>query len=239
MNITKENTLGEIVAKDFRTATVFDQYKLDFCCKGSRSIEEACQQASIDTTEVIQALEQVSHSNQTNIDFNNWPLDLLADYIEKKHHRYVSDQIPVLQRYLDKIYTIHGQKHPELAEIKNLFSESAAELTVHMKKEELMLFPFIRKMTEARQVGSNRPPAPFGSVQNPVLIMIHDHDMEGDRFRRIAQLSSNYSSPADGCSTYQVTLALLKEFEKDLHVHIHLENNILFPKAIALEQTLS
>lgn len=239
MNISKENILGEVVAHDFRTATVFDQYNLDFCCKGSRSIEEACLQAGINPAEVIQALEQIHHSEKTNIDFNSWPLDLLADYIEKKHHRYVSDQIPVLQRYLDKINTVHGQKHSELAEIKKLFSESAGELTVHMKKEELLLFPFIRKMVHARQAGTTSPPAPFGSVQNPVLMMIHDHDMEGDRFRKIAQLSNNYTPPADGCTTYQATLALLKEFEQDLHVHIHLENNILFPKAIALEQTFS
>lgn len=237
MNISKENILGEVVASDFRTAAVFDQYNLDFCCKGSRSIEEACLQADIDPAEVLQALEQIQLSEKNNIDFNSWPLDLLADYIEKKHHRYVSDQIPVLQRYLDKINTVHGLKHSELAEIKKLFSESAGELTVHMKKEELLLFPFIRKMVQARQAGTTSPSAPFGSVQNPVLMMIHDHDVEGDRFRKIAQLSNNYTPPSDGCTTYQATLALLKEFEQDLHVHIHLENNILFPKAISLEQT--
>jgi len=239
MNILKENILGEVVAKDFRTAAVFDEYNLDYCCNGNRSIEDACTQAGIAHDEVLQALLLVQQSDQPNISFDAWPLDLMADYIEKKHHRYVTDQIPVLQKNLEKITAVHGHKHPELAEIKDLFTESAGELTVHMKKEELMLFPFIRKMIHARQTGAKGPAAPFGSVQNPVHAMTHDHDMEGERFHKIARLSNNYTTPADGCTTYHVTLALLKEFEKDLHIHIHLENNILFPKAIALEQSFA
>lgn len=155
----------------------------------------------------------------------------------KKHHRFVETKIQEILPYLDKITRVHGGHHPELEEVNQLFKESAGELTKHMKKEELILFPFIRKMVKAQQSGEAAQ-APFGTVQNPISAMMQEHDTEGERFRQIAELTHNYTTPEDGCNTYNVTLSLLKEFEEDLHLHIHLENNILFPKAIALEKTL-
>lgn len=239
MTITKEDTIGEVVAKDYRTAAIFEQFGLDFCCKGERTIEAASKDAGINPDMVTAALARIDYTGKPGTDYNSWPLDLLADYIEKKHHRYVTGQIPVLQGYLDKISRVHGDAHPELIEIRDLFNECTGGLSAHMKKEELMLFPFIRKMVQARQSGSDSLTAPFGSVQNPVRMMMHEHDVEGERFRKMAVLSNQYMPPADGCNTYRITLTLLKEFEADLHLHIHLENNILFPKAIALEQELT
>ncbi len=238
MIITKEQTVGEIVAKDLRTAAVFDKLGIDFCCKGNRSLEEVCGDARLSFDELVKELEGIDSTTGSGIDYNSWPLDLLADYIEKKHHRYVTEQTPVLKGYLDKLCSVHGDKHPELFEIRQLFAECAGELAMHMKKEELMLFPFIRKMAQAKQSGGTLQPAPFGTIRNPVNAMLQDHTTEGERFERIAQLSDNYTVPADGCNTYRITLAGLKEFEKDLHLHIHLENNILFPKAIVLEEEL-
>ncbi len=239
MSITKETVIGDLVAKDYRTASVFKKHKIDFCCNGNRTIDEACNQREIDPSNLIQQLEEamVSYS-PTASDYASWPLDLLADYVEKKHHRYVETKIPEILPFLEKIIRVHGEHHPELAEVGELFEASAGELTMHMKKEELMLFPYIRKMVKAKQEGTTAQ-APFGTVQNPIRMMMHEHDTEGERFRKIAALTNNYEPPADGCNTYRVTFAMLKEFEEDLHLHIHLENNILFPKSIALEDSFS
>lgn len=238
MILSKEQTIGEVVANDFRTAPIFEKYGLDFCCGGNQSIEAACDQTGTDVESVLAALKQIEGENKSNIDYNSWPIDLLADYIEKTHHRYVSQQIPLLQAYLEKISDVHGNRHPELLQIKALFDECAIELTSHMKKEEMILFPFVCKMVSAKQSADINPPTPFGTVQNPIRMMMHEHDAEGERFRKIAQLSNQYALPADGCNTYKVAMDALKAFENDLHIHIHLENNILFPKAIALEEEL-
>lgn len=144
MNISKEDNIGKIVAEDLRSGSVFEKFGLDFCCNGDRSLEEACTVAAVDINKVLTALNEIDNSVKASLDYNAWPVDLLADYIEKKHHRYVSAQIPVLQGLLHKIANVHGAKHPELLGVKELFYECAGELTMHMKKEELMLFPFIK-----------------------------------------------------------------------------------------------
>jgi regulator of cell morphogenesis and NO signaling len=234
-----QKQIGQFVADDFRTAAVFASYGIDFCCKGDRTVEEVCQKNNIDSDELLDKLIAVSISNnQQSIDYKSWPLDLLADYIEKKHHRYVEEKIPVLRQFLDKLCKVHGQKHPELLEITALFIGSSKELAAHMKKEELILFPFIKRMVKAKIDGSTIESPQFGTVANPIAMMKDEHENEGERFRTISELSNNYTPPADACNTYKVTFAMLDEFEKDLHLHIHLENNILFPKAIKLEQLL-
>jgi len=237
MDISKENTVGEIVANDYRTAAVFESYGIDFCCKGNRPLQAVCEKENIDFNRLQEELNKTLLTKEgSSSDFNSWPLDLLADYVEKTHHRYVKEKIPLLQQYLAKICQAHGKQHPELFDIAELFNESASEFTAHMQKEENILFPFIRKLEEVQQGNKPLGAVPFGSVQNPVQMMMHEHDAEGERFRNIAALSNNYTTPADGCNTYKVTFALLKEFEADLHKHIHLENNILFPKSIELEK---
>ena len=239
MNITKETIIGELVAQDYRTASVFKNSKIDFCCNGNRTIEEACDKKNIDSEALIAELENVAHqTTETSIDYNAWPLDLLADYIEKKHHRYVHTRIIEITPFLEKVVRVHGDRHPELAEVEQLFKASAEELTQHMFKEEKVLFPFVRNMIQEQSNGHVAQP-PFGTIQNPIAVMLQEHDNEGERFRKIAELTNNYTPPADACRTYSVTFSLLKEFEDDLHLHIHLENNILFPKAIELEEKLA
>ena len=240
MNIQENQIIGELVAKDYRTASVFKKYGIDFCCQGNRTIDEACQKKNIDSKSVVNDLDAVIQAQGDNsTDYKSWPLDLLADYIEKKHHRYVVEKTAEILPYLDKICRVHGERHPGLIEINEHFNKSAGELAMHMKKEELILFPFVRKLAQAKQEGSNVIAPPFGTVQNPIEAMMQEHTNEGDRFRLIEELSNNYTPPQDACNTYGVTLGLLKEFEQDLHLHIHLENNILFPKAIELEKELS
>ena len=145
------------------------------------------------------------------------------------------DSIPGLKKNLEKICEVHGKHHSELFEIRDLFNEAAGNLTMHMQKEELVLFPVIKRLEAAKRAKSPSPAASFGSVSNPIGMMMAEHQAEGDRFIEISKLSNNYLLPEDGCTTYEVTLKQLKDFEEDLHRHIHLENNILFPKAVELE----
>lgn len=240
MEKTINKNIGEIVAEDYRTAQVFKNHKIDFCCRGNRSIQEVADKNKLDANLLLKEIEDVQNqSNSDNIDFKSWPLDLLADYIEKKHHRYVEERIPVLKQYLNKLCQVHGERHPELFEITEHFIASASELAMHMKKEELVVFPAVRKMVQVKQTGGQMDPLHFGTIQNPILVMMQEHDNEGERFRKIEALSDGYTPPADACTTYNVAFSLLKEFEDDLHNHIHLENNILFPKAEELEKQLA
>lgn len=229
-------TIGEIVAEDFRTASVFSKYGIDFCCKGHRTLEEVCDRKSITVSELVEELSSISNASGGTTDFLSWPSDLLIDYIEKKHHRYVEEKTPALLQFLNKLCKVHGDRHPELFQINELFLGSAGDLAAHMKKEELILFPFIKKMLKAKSDGQPLEVPHFGTVENPVAMMKEEHTNEGERFETIAQLTDNYNPPADACSTYRVAFAMLREFEQDLHTHIHLENNILFPRAIAMEK---
>ena len=235
MVLDTKKTIGTIVADDFRTAAIFAELGIDFCCKGNRTIEEVCTKKGIDPEIIFEKIDKISTQPNNAIDFNTWELDLLSDYIEKKHHRYVEEKTPVLLAFLDKLTKVHGTKHPELFEINNLFYQGAGELAQHMKKEELILFPFIKNMVSANKKNTTLEMPGFGSVENPIAMMKHEHENEGERYEKIKALSNNYNPPADACSTYKVTFQMLEEFEQDLHTHIHLENNILFPKAIDLQ----
>lgn len=239
MEILVEKPIGQIVADNYRTAQIFKNHKIDFCCQGNRNLQEAAKEKKLDMQLIINEIKAVQQQEKDGtIYFKSWPLDLLADYIEKKHHRYVEEKIPVLTSYLKKLCRVHGKRHPELFEITEHFNKSAGELAAHMKKEEIILFPVIRKMVQVKQTRTKMEKPHFGTVQNPIQMMMMEHETEGERFREIDELSNNYTPPADACSTYRVTFALLQEFESDLHSHIHLENNILFPKAAELEKEL-
>ena len=231
MSINQDLTIGEIVAQDYRTASVFQSHGIDFCCKGGRTVNEVCDNKNLETAALVQELQAATTSKDPAADYRTWPLDLLADYIEKRHHRYIAQKSPELMQYLNKLCKVHGERHPELFDIRDEFASMARELASHMQKEEMVLFPFVRKLATEQQPA----PPPFGTVQNPIRMMMHEHSVEGDRLARITELTSGYTAPADGCTTYRVAFAMLKEFEEDLHHHIHLENNILFPRAIQLE----
>ena len=239
MNLSKESVIGEVVAENYKAATVFKSHKIDFCCNGGRTIAEACEKQNINTDELLQQINQVlNEKSSETIDFKSWSLDLLVDYIEKKHHRYVRQRINDILPFLIKVTRVHGENHPELYEINQLFSDSADALLHHLEKEENILFPFIKEMSEAESRGEKLKLPFFGTVNNPIQMMHEEHDDEGERFRKIATLSNDYTPPENACNTYRVTFALLQEFEEDLHQHIHIENNIIFPRAIQLEQLI-
>lgn len=238
MEIRIDTSVGEIVRANFKTAQLFDKNKIDFCCAGGISLDEACKKSNVDINQLVPelvALVQQSDPDSKYID--GLELNELCDYIEKRHHTYVNENIPFLQQKLQKLCDVHGENHSELFEVKELFKGAAENLSTHMKKEELILFPYIRKMARYIREGINGRDE-FGEVQKTIDLLDEEHQTEGERFVRISTLTSSYTCPPDGCSTYQVTYQTLKEFETDLHRHIHLENNILFKKALIMENEL-
>ena len=235
MKYSKDSNIGQAVADDYKTASVFKAFKIDFCCNGDRTIAQACKNKDIDANKVVDALQQCDSQKDSsdNIDYRAWPADLLIDYIVKIHHKYVREKIPSLVQFVTKIKNVHGDRHPELNEIHTLFIGSCEDLLQHLDKEEQVLFPYIKNMDSGEY---SRPS--FDTIQNPIMMLSQEHTHEGDRFRKIRELSNDYTPPADACITYKVTFSMLEEFESDLHKHIHLENNILFAKAIELESQL-
>jgi regulator of cell morphogenesis and NO signaling len=239
MNTQQQQTIGQIVANDYRTAAVFKKYEIDFCCNGNRLLQDVCKQQSLKYADILDELQRkIAASTKSVFDYANWDIDFLADYVVQQHHKYVEAKIKEIQPYLTKICEVHGKMHPELFDIKSLFEESAEDLGKHLKKEELILFPFIKTLVAHKREKLPAKIPDFETVENPIAMMHQDHDDEGERFRQIAKLSNNYTPPVDACNTYKVAFGLLQEFEADLHLHIHLENNILFPKAIQLEKEI-
>jgi len=238
MDINTNTSIGEIVKANFKTAQIFDKNKIDFCCGGAISLEEACEKSKVDINLLVPELQALLVLNDPDSKYiDGLELNELCDYIEKRHHSYVSENIPFLQVKLQKLCDVHGEIHPELFEIKELFDGAAGNLSAHMKKEELILFPYIRKMVKFNKEALN-PKGEFGEVNITIEMLDEEHKTEGLRFMKISDLSSSYNCPPDGCGTFQVTYQTLKDFVKDLHRHIHLENNILFKKALILETEL-
>lgn len=230
-------TIGELVAKDYRRAEIFKKYGLDFCCGGKKSVTRACQEKGLDPAQVEQELQALADAPVARAEnFDAWDLSFLADYIENSHHTYVREALPALSEYTTKIARVHGDRHPELLAIARHFAVVAAELNAHMPKEERILFPYIRQVNQAAKAGTTLERPGFGTIRNPINMMEMEHEAAGSSMAAIRELSHNYTVPADGCTTYRLAYAKLQEFEADLHEHIHLENNILFPKALELEQ---
>ncbi|HLV33289.1 MAG TPA: iron-sulfur cluster repair di-iron protein [Chitinispirillaceae bacterium] len=237
MNITLDTPVGEIVKNNFKTATLFQANKIDYCCNGHQSLLAASERAGVKADSLVDELQQILQENDPDTEYiNNLELTELSEYIVKRHHEYIRKNIPFLKQNVEKIARVHGANHPELQEVKELFEESAGDLTMHLQKEELILFPYIKNMEQAKKNNSSLPKSAFGSVSSPISMMMDEHQNEGERFEKIASLTNNYQVPEDGCTTYEVTLKQLSDFEKDLHRHIHLENNILFVKAKAMEE---
>lgn len=237
METLKKMTVGDYVAQDFRTAALFSKYGIDFCCKGNRLLADVCDAKFLNVDIIENELAAIINMKDSDgIDFKAFSPNLLIDYIVEQHHQYVEEKTKPLLFYLEKLCKVHGTAHPELFEINHLFKDGAGALAQHMKKEELLLFPFIKKLASAAKNKQKVESPHFGSVENPIAAMKDDHEEEGERFAKIATLTNNYTPPADACETYKVTYAMLKDFEQDLHKHIHLENNILFLKAKQLQE---
>jgi regulator of cell morphogenesis and NO signaling len=238
-NLT-DTTIGAIVAADHRAAAVFARHGIDFCCGGKQTLREACRAKGLEEQPVAAELAQLDLVPvELAPRFNTWDLDFLADYVVANHHAYLRTVLPVLRGYTKKIASVHGERHPELLQIAEQFRRVADELEGHMMKEEQILFPYIKELSKAERTGRMLSESPFGTIANPIAVMEQEHEGAGEGLERIRALSGGYTPPADGCTTYRVCFAELRDFEADLHQHVHLENNILFPKAIELESRLA
>ena len=234
-----DETLGALAAKDLRKAEIFKKYGLDFCCGGKKTVKEACAEKGLDVTKIEQELQQADKNPLTRaLPYGDWSLDFLADYIVNTHHTYVRKTLPELRTYALKVAKVHGSYHPELVTIHQLVEAINKELTEHMEEEETSVFPFIKKIVAAQKSNDKTAVAQLGSVQNPVKEMEAEHEQAGKILESIRSISNNYELPQDACASYGLLFKMLQDFEDDLFTHIHLENNILFPKALEIEKTL-
>ena len=221
--------IGEIVADDFRAALIFKSNNIDFCCGGKKSLEEACIEKGVDPAKIVALLEENAIiPTNPSLDFKNWKLDFLCDYVVNTHHHYVLKTMPDLLFYTQKIANVHGEHHPELIEVATVFAKINKELLQHLKNEEEILFPAIKKTLV------NHDPESKKTILSEITRMSAEHEFAGGAMDHINELTHHYKLPDDACSTYQVTLKLLYQFEDDLHIHVHLENNILYPSALKL-----
>ncbi|QXE91090.1 iron-sulfur cluster repair di-iron protein [Geomonas subterranea] len=229
---TNVETVGTVVARDFRTAEVFEKYGIDFCCGGNMPLAQACRERGIDLASLQRDLEEAgSRPLERSQNYDAWELPFLADYIVNAHHGYLKESIPTITAYANKIAQVHGPNHPEVVQIAEIFGKVAADLMQHLESEEGQLFPAIRKLTEMRKEGGAPNPEEIKKLKAVLAELGHEHDEVGAAVHEIRRLSKNYAVPADACNTFMVTYQKLKEFEDDLHKHVHLENNILFLKA--------
>ncbi len=234
-----QKTIGEIVAEDYRMAEVFEKYRIDFCCGGQKTVRQACEERGISVEEVMQEIEQMAQGSVGVLNqYDKWEPDFLADYIVNQYHTYTKDMTLRLQELADRVVKVHGEKHPETHRIAHLWHKLSGELAQHIQREELLLFPYIKRLAQAKKSGATLQPPLFGSAHQLIEKMEADHRYTGDYMTQIEALSNDFTSPEDACATYQVMYAYLKEFDKNTKIHIHLENNILFPKTIRLEEQI-
>ena len=237
--INSETTVRDVALQVPESTRLFESLKIDYCCGGNQSLGQACASAGVDVDDLMEMLSGVGQSNEEGVlDFQNASLPELITHILETHHVFTKTEMERLQQLADKVLQAHGGNHPELVNLDELFTRLCADLKPHMFKEEQVLFPYIMAMAEA--AGQNRavPFPPFGTVNNPIRMMMMEHDTAGQILRKLRALTSDYKVPADACISYQTLYQALENFERDLHQHIHLENNILFPKALDLENTL-
>jgi regulator of cell morphogenesis and NO signaling len=221
--------LGEIVTDDFRTAEIFKNVGIDFCCGGKKTLQQACNEKALDVDVIAKQMEELNSSpSNPGQNYKDWSLDFLADYIVNTHHKYVLKTLPELVFYTQKIANVHGLHHPELLEVADLFGKINTELLQHLKNEEEVLFPAIKEALK------DNSPNVKKIIQSEITRMSGEHEFAGGAMDKINEITKGYLVPADGCNTYNVSFKLLKQFEDDLHVHVHLENNILYPKALKL-----
>jgi regulator of cell morphogenesis and NO signaling len=232
-------SLAQIVNSNHQAASVFEKYHLDFCCKGKRSLEQACTEQELSISKVTGDLENIiAKENSSTVDFAKMNLTQLADYIVQTHHAYVKNEMPQIYAYLEKVSSKHGERHAELFKIFQTFSAVKEEMEGHMKKEELVLFPRINELQKLANNENANLQLNITYLQSPISVMEQEHDHAGSLLNDIRILSNDYTPPQDACTTYRLSFAALKAFEMDLHHHVHLENNLLFPKAINMFREL-
>jgi regulator of cell morphogenesis and NO signaling len=238
MQTATEKTVREIAVENPSSVKVFESLGIDYCCGGKKPLSDACSQANINLDRVLELLaiaQNYSHAPEVG-EWGEKPLADLIAHVVQKHHGFVRLETPRIVALLAKVAAKHGTAHPEIVKIESLFLAIGQELSTHMLKEEQVLFPYVERMEQAARTGNLKPEAFFGSVKRPIANMMAEHEDAGALVSQIRALSNGYTAPSEACPTFQALYAGLQEFERDLHHHIHLENNILFPRAVAMEQ---
>lgn len=239
METSRVKSVGQIVAQNYHAANVFEKYGIDYYNNGKTDLEEVVAAAHLNLQSLLEEIAAADGPLSEDVSYNTWDLDLLADYIVRVHHKYAEKQIQTIKPLLATWVGEQDPRHPELPEIKQLFDQAAGAIAAHQKKEELMLFPFIKKMADAKR--NNKPfvrPPLTKSAENPVNMLTHEHHQQAEAFKKISELTGGYTAAAGSDERYGDLLALLKEFELNLHKHLHLENNILFPRALKMDKEL-
>lgn len=231
MNELLNKTISQIVTDHHQTAPVFEKYGIDFCCKGKRPLIDACTEKALNREEILAELNNAIEGQISSTNFNQLSLTALADYIVRTHHTYAKFNMPPIFNYVTKVATKHGDRFPFMKEVAQLFSDVQADMNQHMLKEERVLFPRIKQLETEEPLNVS-----LEYYTGPINVMEEEHDLAGSLMYRIRELTNNYTAPEGACTTFRLSLASLQEFETDLHQHVHLENYILFPKAIALYQ---
>jgi regulator of cell morphogenesis and NO signaling len=238
MSESAMKTVRELAVENPHATRVFEKFGIDYCCGGQKPLSEACATAKISVDEVLTGLEQAEMQAAETARQRDWQtesISTLVSHIVGTHHAYIKEEVPRIYQLGAKVVSVHGENHPELADVLKLFGELGQDLFSHLAKEEQVLFPYLTQTEHAVKTGETAPPSCFGTVQNPVRMMMMEHDAAGDALRELRTITSNYVAPADACTSYKTLYQAIEAFEKDLHQHIHLENNILFPRALEME----
>lgn len=239
-NFSPDTTVGEIARLAPLSVWIFEDHKIDFCCGGRMALSDACRAKGLDPAAILEAIERTARragAPPASTDWSAAPLSILIDHILTTHHQYMKAQLPRLDAMREKIVTKHGPNYPEVLSVSEIFRSMKEELEAHLMKEEMILFPLIRSFENGDSPAGRR--AHCGSVQNPIRVMFLEHDSAGDALARLRELTKEYTPPGEACNTFRAFYAGLADMERDLHQHIHLENNILFPRAVELEAAVS
>jgi regulator of cell morphogenesis and NO signaling len=240
MNIKGDTKVGQIAASGSAATRVLEEAGVDYCCGGHQSLHDACAQAGVPEEEILKRLrENKSALGPQDANWASAPLSSLTEHIRAQHHTYVRETIRRIEPLLAKVKARHGANHPEITEIERLFAEISRDMIMHMQKEEQILFPYIEALERASNGRGSIEPPFFQTIRNPVHAMMREHDAAGDLVRQVRQASADYAPPQDACASFQSLYSELQAFETDLHQHVHLENNILFPRAVDIESALN
>jgi len=235
--IDVNKTVGELAVEVPNATREFEKLGIDYCCGGGRTLGEACAEVKISVEAALARLQEglTAAAPAPAREWRSAPLVDLIAHICNRHHMFVRQECPRIEKLAEKVVSVHGANHPELIRVQKMFGDLSNELSVHLMKEEQVLFPYVVRMEEAMIAREPAPPPMFGTVVNPIRMMMQEHDGAGDALKKLRTITANYSVPADGCISYRTLYAALQAFEADLHQHIHLENNALFPRAVAME----
>lgn len=239
MNINVASTVRDLAVTVPGATRVFEKLGIDYCCGGHRTLADACVKANVPVEQVTESLAQSDQAQAKEPEWSAASMTALIQHIVEKHHTFMKEELPRLEKLMNKVCAVHGESHPELLKLKTVFLELKHELDPHLLKEEQVLFPYLTNLEIALAHQSGAPRAFFGTVQNPVRMMTQEHEAAGDWLKEMREITNNYAVPAEACMSYQTLYQALADFEADLHQHIHLENNLLFPKAITAEREVA